>query len=107
MKITDVTVTLFAWDDIPATAYGRMTGRFGGKSQLGLALDADNGLITCGETQSRGIALVDAPGPTHEHKNDPEGNGRIRECRSRRRCKVPSENRGVPMTLGRFKGRSI
>ncbi len=36
MKITDVTITLFAWDDIPATAYGRLTGRFGGRSQLGL-----------------------------------------------------------------------
>ena len=36
MKITDVTLTLFAWDDIPATSYGRHTGRFGGKSQLGL-----------------------------------------------------------------------
>ena len=36
MKITDVTLTLFAWDDIPATTYGRHTGRFGGKSQLGL-----------------------------------------------------------------------
>ena len=36
MKIADVTLTLFAWDDIPATSYGRHTGRFGGKSQLGL-----------------------------------------------------------------------
>lgn len=36
MKITDVTLTLFAWDDIPATTYGRHTGRFEGKSQLGL-----------------------------------------------------------------------
>src|SRR5215471_20150785 len=37
MKITDVRLTLFAWDDIPATTYGRHTGRFSGKSQLGLA----------------------------------------------------------------------
>ena len=36
MKITDVTLTLFAWDDIPPTRYGQHTGRFGGKSQLGL-----------------------------------------------------------------------
>jgi L-alanine-DL-glutamate epimerase-like enolase superfamily enzyme len=36
MKITDVTLTLFAWDDIPATRYGRHTGQFGGSSQLGL-----------------------------------------------------------------------
>ena len=45
MKITDVTLTLFAWDDIPATTYGRHTGRFGGKSQLGLlALATDEGV---------------------------------------------------------------
>jgi L-alanine-DL-glutamate epimerase-like enolase superfamily enzyme len=36
MKITDVQLTLFAWDDIPATTYGRHTGRFSGTSQLGL-----------------------------------------------------------------------
>jgi L-alanine-DL-glutamate epimerase-like enolase superfamily enzyme len=36
VKITDVTLTLFAWTDIPATTYGRHTGRFSGKSQLGL-----------------------------------------------------------------------
>ncbi|MGH7278887.1 MAG: enolase C-terminal domain-like protein, partial [Candidatus Rokuibacteriota bacterium] len=36
MKITDVTLTLFAWGGIPATQYGRHTGRFGGTSQLGL-----------------------------------------------------------------------
>jgi L-alanine-DL-glutamate epimerase-like enolase superfamily enzyme len=36
MKITDVHLTLFAWDDIPATTYGRHTGRFSGTSQLGL-----------------------------------------------------------------------
>jgi L-alanine-DL-glutamate epimerase-like enolase superfamily enzyme len=45
VKITDVTVTLFAWDDIPATQYGRHTGKFGGKSQLGLVTIAtDQGL---------------------------------------------------------------
>ncbi len=36
MKITDVTLTLFGWRDIPPTQYGRHTGRFGGESQLGL-----------------------------------------------------------------------
>jgi L-alanine-DL-glutamate epimerase-like enolase superfamily enzyme len=36
MKITDVTLTLFAWDDIPVTLYGSHTGHFGGSSQLGL-----------------------------------------------------------------------
>jgi hypothetical protein len=36
MKITDVTLTLFAWDDIPPTSYGAHTGRFSGRSALGL-----------------------------------------------------------------------
>jgi L-alanine-DL-glutamate epimerase-like enolase superfamily enzyme len=45
MKITDVTLTLFAWPDIPPTTYGRHTGRFGGESQLGLlTLRTDEGL---------------------------------------------------------------
>ena len=45
MKIDDVTVTLFAWSDIPATAYGRQTGRFGGESVLGLVtVSTDEGL---------------------------------------------------------------
>ncbi len=45
MKITDVTLTLFAWPDIPSTQYGRHTGRFSGQSQLGLLrLMTDEGL---------------------------------------------------------------
>ena len=36
MKITDVTLTLFAWDDIPPTTYGIHTGKFAGSSALGL-----------------------------------------------------------------------
>ena len=45
MKITDVTLTLFAWDDIPPTTYGAHTGRFSGKSALGLLrLMTDEGL---------------------------------------------------------------
>jgi L-alanine-DL-glutamate epimerase-like enolase superfamily enzyme len=45
MKITDLTVTLFAWPGIPATTYGRHTGRFSGESQLGLVtLRTDAGL---------------------------------------------------------------
>ena len=35
MKITDVTLTLFAWDDIPPTQYGQHS-RFAGSSALGL-----------------------------------------------------------------------
>jgi L-alanine-DL-glutamate epimerase-like enolase superfamily enzyme len=45
VKITDVTLTLFAWTDIPSTQYGRHTGRFGGQSQLGLLrIMTDEGL---------------------------------------------------------------
>jgi L-alanine-DL-glutamate epimerase-like enolase superfamily enzyme len=45
MKITDVTLTLFAWDDIPPTTYGTHTGRFAGSSALGLLrLTTDQGL---------------------------------------------------------------
>jgi L-alanine-DL-glutamate epimerase-like enolase superfamily enzyme len=36
MKITDVTLTLFAWEDIPSTSYGTHSGRFAGSSSLGL-----------------------------------------------------------------------
>ncbi|MBV9826643.1 MAG: mandelate racemase [Alphaproteobacteria bacterium] len=36
MKITDVTLTLFAWESIPATTYGHHTARPTGKSDLGL-----------------------------------------------------------------------
>ena len=45
MKITDVTLTLFAWDGIPATSYGAHTGKFSGDSKLGLlAIRTDQGL---------------------------------------------------------------
>jgi L-alanine-DL-glutamate epimerase-like enolase superfamily enzyme len=45
MKITDVTLTLFAWDDIPATSYGAHTGKFAGQSRLGLlAISTDQGI---------------------------------------------------------------
>jgi L-alanine-DL-glutamate epimerase-like enolase superfamily enzyme len=45
MKITDVTLTLFAWSGIPPTTYGRHTGRFSGASELGLlTLATDGGL---------------------------------------------------------------
>jgi L-alanine-DL-glutamate epimerase-like enolase superfamily enzyme len=45
MKITDVHLTLFAWDDIPATTYGRHTGKFSGASQLGLlTIETDEGV---------------------------------------------------------------
>lgn len=36
MKISDVSVTLFAWNDIPPTRYAAHTGLFSGQSHLGL-----------------------------------------------------------------------
>jgi L-alanine-DL-glutamate epimerase-like enolase superfamily enzyme len=46
MKITDVTLTLFAWDDIPATSYGAHTGRFSGATRLGLLeISTDLGIV--------------------------------------------------------------
>ena len=45
MKITGVTVTIFTWDGIPATQYGRHSGRFAGSSDLGLVtISTDQGL---------------------------------------------------------------
>ncbi len=46
MKISDVTVTLFAWDDLPARQFGRHTGRMaGGRSELGLVtISTDEGV---------------------------------------------------------------
>src|SRR5437016_1168431 len=45
MKITDVTLTLFAWESIPSTVYGHHTARPTGKSDLGLLrIATDEGL---------------------------------------------------------------
>ena len=45
MRITDLTLTLFAWDGIPATSYGAHRGTFGGSSILGLlAIETDEGI---------------------------------------------------------------
>ena len=45
MKITDVTVTLFKWDDIPATFYSPLSGKIGGESDLGLVtISTDEGV---------------------------------------------------------------
>ena len=45
MKITDLSLTLFAWDDIPPTSYGAQSGKFSGRSQLGLlAVTTDAGI---------------------------------------------------------------
>ena len=46
MKISDVTVTLFAWDDLPPRQFGKHTGRMpGGRSELGLvSIKTDDGV---------------------------------------------------------------
>lgn len=45
MKIDDVTLTLFSWDDIPATRYGHHTGRFSGTTNMGLlTIRTDDGV---------------------------------------------------------------
>jgi hypothetical protein len=45
MKIIDVTLTLFAWDDIPPTSYAAHTGKFAGSSKLGLLkIETDEGI---------------------------------------------------------------
>ncbi|MBK8741889.1 MAG: mandelate racemase [Betaproteobacteria bacterium] len=46
MKIVDVKLTLFRWDDIPQTTLAPHTGRFGGSSSLGLlAIVTDEGIV--------------------------------------------------------------
>jgi L-alanine-DL-glutamate epimerase-like enolase superfamily enzyme len=45
VKITDVTLTLFAWEGIPITTYGTHAAEFGGRSQLGLVrIETDEGI---------------------------------------------------------------
>ena len=45
MKITDVTVTLFKWEDIPPTHYSLLSGKIGGESDLGLVtISTDEGI---------------------------------------------------------------
>src|SRR5438045_168397 len=45
MKITDLTLTLFAWESIPSTIYGHHTARPTGQSDLGLLrLMTDEGI---------------------------------------------------------------
>ncbi|MBT4340728.1 MAG: mandelate racemase, partial [Chloroflexi bacterium] len=45
MKITDVTVTLFKWEDIPTTNYSPLSGKIGGESDLGLVkISTDEGI---------------------------------------------------------------
>tara|TARA_A100001037_G_scaffold303464_1_gene337543 strand:- start:443 stop:1552 length:1110 start_codon:yes stop_codon:yes gene_type:complete len=45
MKITDVEVTLFKWESIPDTSYSSLSGKIGGRSDLGLVtISTDEGI---------------------------------------------------------------
>ena len=45
MRITDVTLTLFAWDDLPTVEYSPHNPRISGSSQLGLVtVSTDQGV---------------------------------------------------------------
>jgi L-alanine-DL-glutamate epimerase-like enolase superfamily enzyme len=46
MKITDVKVTLFKWEDIPTTNYSPLSGKIGGESDMGLVtIETDEGVV--------------------------------------------------------------
>ncbi len=47
MKVTDLTVTLFAWDNLPPRQFGRHTGRIAtGRTELGLVeIKTDEGVV--------------------------------------------------------------
>ena len=66
MKITDVTVTLFAWDDLPARQFGRHTGRMpGGRSELGLVtIQTDQGVTATRFWVRRAGARISMPLPS-------------------------------------------
>ena len=81
MKITDVTLTLFAWDNIPATTYGRHTGKFGGQSQLGLlTLRTDEGAEMSSQQVADGVLVFGS-----RQSPDRVGATRIRPLRLRPR----------------------
>ena len=63
MKIADLSLTLFAWDDIPLTDYGAHK-RFGGSSKLGLlSIVTDEGITGHAFLGSSRLAAdLDAPG---------------------------------------------
>lgn len=63
MKIVDVTLTLFAWDNIPATSYGAHTGRFSGRSVLGLLAITTEAGITGHAFLGSAFNAADLDGP--------------------------------------------
>ena len=80
MKITDVTLTLFAWESIPSTIYGHHTARPTGKSDLGLlAVTTDEGIT--GPCLSRHLVQPGEPrraGADPLSEADPDGSGPAR-----------------------------
>ena len=63
MKITDLNITLFDWDDIPTASYNAYTN-FGGNVKLGLvAIETDQGITGYSFLGSSAYsATIDAPG---------------------------------------------
>jgi L-alanine-DL-glutamate epimerase-like enolase superfamily enzyme len=61
MKITDVTLTLFAWEGIPQTQYVQGVGGFGGTSQLGLLR-----LVTDGGVEGHAFLGSSSRGAQHD-----------------------------------------
>ncbi len=60
MKITDVTITLFTWDDIPTVGYSAMSDRLGAATKMGLlTIATDEGV--------EGHAMLGSAGAGAEH----------------------------------------
>ena len=74
MKITDVSLTLFAWDDIPPTQYGQHS-RFAGSSALGLLRiatdDGVEGHAFLGSASNS--AAIDGQGADHASQAHADG----------------------------------
>ena len=100
MKITDVTLTLFTWDGIPAVAYGPNIRIPAGSSTLGLlAIFTDEGITGHAffgganrGAQIEGRALIDAlkpqllgQDPLDRERLDPGARSRDFKARIRRR----------------------
>jgi L-alanine-DL-glutamate epimerase-like enolase superfamily enzyme len=91
MKVTDVTLTLFAWEGIPATSYGSHTGKFSGGSKLGLLeVRTDEGITGRAFLGSAfNAADLDGPGLVRSLKpvlmgQDPLDRGRLYQAMFKR-----------------------
>ncbi len=110
MKITDVTLTLFAWENIPATIYGTTPARPTGKSELGLLrVDHRRGdrgtclsrhLVEPGEPRRPGAdplseADPDGPEPARPRAAQSTVSGRAHAC-----ADGPRDRRGRHRAVG-------